>query len=222
VNPNVSSVTVLQLSDDLIVGRGNRRFVYVHPANPARCLKIGVPERAPEIARRNAGGFNRWRPLRYYDDSYLEWREYQRLARKGPARTAFLPAIEGFVATNRGPALLEELIRDADGAVSLNLRDFLRHYRHQPELIAPFRGAVARFVEWLVAYRVIVRDLNLLNTVVQRSRDGFRVVLIDGLGSKSLLPYYRYLPPLAARRVKAKTGKFLNMVTEELQGPAAG
>ncbi|NIP93686.1 MAG: hypothetical protein GWO24_09590, partial [Akkermansiaceae bacterium] len=60
---------MIRISEDLFVGRGNKRIVYQHPDNPARCLKIINPDNTPARVRRRRGGIRRWWPVRYFDDN---------------------------------------------------------------------------------------------------------------------------------------------------------
>lgn len=130
---------------------------------------------------------------------------------RGAAVSACFAAIHGMVMTDRGPALVQGLVRNEDGTVSLNLPEFLPRFGSDADILSRLRPSVAEFTASLLATQAIVHDLHLhpLNTVVQDDGGSFRLLVVDGLVTHSLFPFLYQLPGLATRRMKKKLRGFL-------------
>lgn len=205
-------------SDQLPIARGNRRLVFVHPENPSICLKVAAPGKSPTEIRDSKYWYKRLRPVHSYDDNHIELCEYQRLIRTVANPTVGLPRIYGLAATNLGPALMQDLIRNSDGTVSSNLKDYLEGFRICPERVRALTNSAAQFTDWLINNKIVVHDLHLQNVVVQETPNSLRFVLIDGLGAWSLVPFEHLLPhPVAIWRLKGKVDRFHAQLRRALQ-----
>jgi hypothetical protein len=208
---------VLALPDELLLSRGGRRLVFVHPDDPSRCLKVSAPQRSPAEIRRRKSWYKRLRPIHSYDDNHLELVEYRRLSRSISDPSVHLPAMYGMVETNRGPALVQDLIRNADGGVAPDLRNFAPSIRNNAELRARLRSAADRFTRWFSSHHVVVHDLHLKNVLVRNEGSEFRLILIDGLGAYSLVPFEELLPyPVAVFRLRGKIRRFHGLLETSL------
>src|SRR5688500_14919834 len=165
---------MLHVSDDLLIGRGHKRLVFVHPDDASRCLKILNPKNLPSDIRGRKSWATRFRPVRSFDNNYLETREYERLARRGNGVAPCFPMIHGMVETNCGPALVQDLVRNSDGNVSVNLQAFLQAFAEDQETLSRLRPAVADFAALLLSSRAVVHDLHTINTVVQERNGSLR------------------------------------------------
>ena len=208
---------MLHLPNNLLVNRGNRRLVFIHPNDPSRCLKTAAPGNSPREIRLRKVWHKRLRPDHSYDDNHLEMAEFTRLCRHVPDPTFALPRLYGMVATDRGPALEQDLIRSPDGTVAPNLYEFLRSSHDNPGLRSNLHEAMTRFTEWFWTNRIVVHDLHPRNVLVCCDTANPHLILIDGLGAYSLVPLEDFLPyPVSVWRLPGKIRRFFRLANEVL------
>src|SRR5690606_17945131 len=107
----------------------------------------------------------------------------------------------GFAATDMGPGLVSELIRNDSGAIA----ETLKKYIWDNGFDSACQQAVTAFCGHWVALAIPSRDLLLHNIVVQRAADRIvRLVVIDGLGSSGLLPFSWLPRSLRRNKVERK------------------
>jgi len=178
--------------------RGGNRLCYVHPDNPDCCVKVRRPDFTLEDCRRKKGFPRNLRPLSSFDDNREEAAVIKELQqRRGDIIHQHIYRCDGFVETDLGPGLMTELVRDADGRISLSLKQDLWE-RGYPEST---RQAVETLAEFWLAHVIPSRELLTHNIVVQRGDHGeiLRLVVIDGLGSPYVLPF-NWLPRTVRHR----------------------
>jgi len=201
--------------------RGGHRECYVHPEDPALCIKIRRPD-FPLTALRKEKGFPRnLKPLSAFDDNVEEHRvlaEYQR--RFGDPVFRHVSRSYGFIATDQGPGLVTELIRDAPGNIARTLKKAL----WEQGMSADIEQAIATLIATWEGFRVPSRDLLLHNIVAETDARGQvrRLVVIDGLGSPNLLPFYWLPKQLQQTKVARKTARFRESIRQLLEIRAAG
>jgi hypothetical protein len=192
----------LVLTDREPFARGGGRDCYVHPHDPGLCVKVARPGRSPEERRRQVAWWKRWRkPAQKYDDSLRDFRLLKALEAAGDAAIwRHVPRCLGWVGTDRGRGLVTELVRDADGQISRNLLEYIWTQGYTPRV----QAAVEEFARFWEARCIPARSLFLDNIAAQEQADGtLRLVVIDGLGSTVLIPWYTWhqrLGRLWARR----------------------
>jgi len=102
-----------------------------------------------------------------------------------PERWQQVQNIIGFADTDMGLGLVVEAVRGADG----ELAPTLEHLKKNNQLNDAVLSALEEFFEWLLASPVIINDLHLNNLVYDQHG---RVVMIDGLGDRHLIPIKAY------------------------------
>lgn len=200
--PSPRQLSQLQLSQLQPFARGGNRLCYVHPGDASRCIKVRRPDFTLADRRRQKGFPKNLKPLSSFDDNAEEYRVMQQLDRRfGEALYAHVSRCFGFEATDFGPGLCSELIRNADGPIAQTLKQHLWLKGLQDDC----QQALARFCTSWEKLAIPSRDLLLHNLVVQCDADGqvHRLVLIDGLGSGSLIPT-RWLPTALQKRKAAR------------------
>ncbi|MAL99566.1 YrbL family protein [Hydrocarboniclastica marina] len=200
----------LQLQDPF--AEGGNRLCFVHPENPERCIKVRRPDFSLEERRRQKGFPKNLKPLSRFDDNREEAAVMTGLARRyGEPIYRHVSRCYGFVATSHGPGLISELIRNEDGTIASTLKKLLWDRGMTPECDRAI-GDLCSFWEKLA---VPSRDLLLHNLVVEQTRSGAsRIVVIDGLGSSSLIPL-ALLPSYFAR---AKARRKVKNLRERIDG----
>ena len=174
----------LRLADAAPIAVGHLREVYEHPQ--ARDLIVKIM-RADAVATRwgTAGRWYKRLPrARHYAGYVRELKEYVATQVRGAG--APIARMVGLVETDLGLGLVSEKVCDERGALAPTLAAF---YRRENGFSAPIEAGLARLLEDLLAFNVIVGDLHAWNIVYgSDSRGGPRFVLIDGFGEKHVIP----------------------------------
>ncbi|HNA81119.1 MAG TPA: YrbL family protein [Thiobacillaceae bacterium] len=171
--------------------RGGGRDCYAHPQDSGLCVKVAREGRSPEERRQGVAWWKRWRKsANKYDDSLRDFQILKALESDADSVTwQHIPRCLGWVETDRGRGLVTDLIRDADGLISRNLLEYLwtNHYDDRVQ------AAVDEFARFWESGRIPSRSLFLDNIAAQVRSDGtLRLVVIDGLGSTVLIPWYTW------------------------------
>lgn len=187
----------LQLAHIEPFARGGNRLCYVHPDNPDCCVKVRRPDFTLADCRRKKGFPRNLRPLSSFDDNREEAAVIKALQKsRGETIHHHIYRCDGFVETDFGPGLMTELVRDADGRISVSLKQDLWE-RGYP---AATRRAVEVLADFWLEHLVPSREVLTHNIVVQRgAHDEIRrLVVIDGLGSPYVFPF-AWLPKTVRR-----------------------
>jgi len=198
----MTSVAPLGLADLEPFGIGGRRRCYIHPLEPAKCVKVLRQDDRRTIRLQSKRRIvpARWR--REYDNNAHEQQVLEQLERRlGDIYDRHLPRCYGTVATDLGPGLVLDLVRDRDGRISRSLRELIS--TGYPA--AAFRPAFDELAEFLVEHTVLTRALLDHNIVTQERDDGsWRMVLIDGLGDPAWLPLARWFRGLGRNKMRRR------------------
>lgn len=168
---------------------GGGRDCYVHPHNTSLCIKVARKGMSPEERRQRVPWWKRWRKPAYkYDDNVRDYKVLKALeSDSDPLIWQYLPRCHGWVKTDRGQGLVTDLIRDADGQISRNLREYLRTKDRDDAVQTAFE----EFAHFWESKVIPARSLFTDNMAAQIQADGtIRLVVIDGLGSTVLIPWY--------------------------------
>jgi hypothetical protein len=181
---------MIQLSENLFLGKGRTRECYRHPIDPSLCIKVDYHDKGCRQTSKEAKYYLKLRRIK----PKLEYN--------------FIPHFHGMVETNLGPGGVFDLIRNDDGQVSRTLGECLRDGTVERERPL-WEAALDQFLSRLIESGVILRDLNPGNLSARRLADGsIQLVAIDGIGHRDLIPLCDYFPWIArrkqARRIAAK------------------
>ncbi|MCU0793396.1 MAG: PhoP regulatory network YrbL family protein [Opitutaceae bacterium] len=183
-------------------GVGGRRRCFVHPDFPGRCVKVARADGTTMLQPKKSG----WRPAwtqRVYDNNADELNELGKLRRMLGDETMarHFPRLYGMVATDLGPGLVMDLVRDADGRISQTLREQLSEGNE----LGKYREAYDEFGRFLLGHGIVTRDLLDHNLAVRRGEGGeFRFYLIDGFGDAAWFAPGRWIPAIDRRRIRKK------------------
>ncbi len=189
------------LADQTPFARGGHRECFVHPQHPDRCIKIRRRDYPLQALRRDKGFPRNLKPLSAFDDNREEYRHLENFrCRFGEQVFQHIPHCMGFTETDCGTGLVTELIRDGDGGISQTLEQVLAETGLTPDLEQALQALIQCWEEMAVPSR----HLLLHNIVVERNGQGRaqRLVVIDGLGSPNVIPFF-WLPE-STRRAKAR------------------
>jgi hypothetical protein len=176
---------MIQLTEDLYLGKGRTRECFVDPRDPSKCIKVDFADKG-------------------YKQTFKEAKYYQKLLRIRPNLVYdFIPAFYGLVETDRGLGGVFDLVRDeVSDEVSLTLGHYLRDgtvAREQEK----WDTALSQFLNRLMQTGVIVRDLNPGNLCARKLKDGsIQLIAIDGIGHRDFIPLCDYFLRIARRKLR--------------------
>lgn len=180
---------------------GGRRLCFVHPGNPALCVKVNRTD-DDRFGRLDKPG--RLVPARFrrsIDDNQHERTILSALQRRLRDRFAHLPRCHGAVDTDLGPGIVLDLIRDADGRIARTVRNLAC----DGIPLASLRTAFDDFGEFLLRENIVTRALLDHNIVARHEPDGaWTLFLIDGYGDPAFIPVASLVRPVGARRIRRR------------------
>jgi len=174
---------MLELKDDLKFAQGGRRYCYVHPDDPSKCIKVLKPRGDPARRRQRSPWYKKLRSLASFDDNLRELAAFEKMSAHDSSIWEFFPKCYGMHSTNLGQGIVTDLVRDANGEISLTLREYIKQHGTSSDLLQ----ALDRFYAKLIEERVMTRDLLDHNLVVNMQSERMTILLIDGFGSSDFL-----------------------------------
>lgn len=175
-----------ELSDDTLIGQGNKRDCHAHPEDPSLCIKVA---RHP----------HNWHEC--HQQSVVEWYYLSHLRRR---RVPFdhLVHCHGWVQTSHGSGLVLERVRNDEGSAAPTLNDALTQgqigEREAFSLLSTLKS-------WALRHAVAIADLNTANLMLRHRAGQRELVLVDGIGSRRAewkFTLYQIFPALSRRKTR--------------------
>jgi len=191
---------------------GTTRRIYRHPQDAS--LLVKVPSRQEEARR--AANMPKWKqrfkPTGIANITNL--REVAEILRLNPEAEVQLPhiySLVGLVATNFGWGQIVKAEYGADGGYAPTIEQIA----NQPQL---YQEALDKFLRWAAEAPAVFIDLEPWNCVLARRGDHDEIVVIDGLGEKTVIPFRTYFPRLNYKKNAAQIKQFLASLELVKQG----
>ena len=185
---------------------GSTRDVFLHPQDDALLIKV---IRHDAIEKRYGSGRPWYKTTRRYRHfiSYLrEIREEIALRALGDEHLPWVQKIVGFADTDLGFGLVVEAAKDRAGNLAPTLPQLIESGRFD----AKVRADLVACLDGLIASPVILADVHGANIVYAwDARYGDHFVLIDGIGSKTLIPLDRMSRRINEYAKRRRAGKVL-------------
>ena len=106
-----------------------------------------------------------------------------------------------------------ERLRGRDGGYAPTLRTLLEQRRFTRETEA----LLDEFSEWLIGSPLIVGDLHIGNIVLAHDEEhGERLVLVDGMGEKNLIPLNTFFPGLNRTNTRDRLKRMRQVIARRL------
>ena len=206
-----ASPSLLALRSTAPLAHGTRRAVYQHPGDSEALVKVAYEGKGK--LQRVSGRFSSW-TRRLGLASYGVQAEFRRELSEIASLRARLGAlpdciadIRGLVGTDLGPGIVVQKIRGRDGGLAPTLGAVLR----AEGLDAARREQILRAGACITHSRVILNNLALHNIVVAPDPVyGERLVLIDCVGEKTLIPVQRLCEWFSRRSTAKRLRRLLN------------
>jgi hypothetical protein len=156
-------IEIIQLSDNLIIGKGRDRICYEHPTAYEKCIKIS-----------KANDKQSMREMSYF--SFLK-RKNTDLSKI----SIFLDSVK----TSKGLGYAFLLIRDHDGKVSKTLLQSLQSKDFTTDEIRPL---LSDLKEYLINNKILVKDISPSNISCQKTVEGINLMIIVGVSNSNINP----------------------------------
>ena len=189
------------LSNTEPVAEGRESKVFERPGKASQLIKV-PREEVVESLKASRAIKHRLRRLSGVGP-YKIFLRHGKAYRDAILRAAYLgypPPIahpRGILLTDLGLGLIVQKIRDREGNLAPTLRQLARAGRIDTNTIR----ALTRFAHEIREFRIITTDLNPTNLVYETRHERSRIVLIDGYGSRALIPLRRWSRRINDRRL---------------------
>ena len=172
---------LVDLSDTAPLGQGAEHLVFQHPDRPDQLIKVMKPSSKIHRIRRPAvrrfGALRIWhREMSEYLAAMAHGGHCDRLARQF-----------GLCETTRGLGIISERIEAPDGSLAPTLSKYLALIDKDPKILQALHADADALFDDLRQFRVDWEDVTTDNVVVTGG-DTPRMVIIDGLGTPTLIP----------------------------------
>ena len=195
----------IYLTEELLIGKGARKDVYINPKNPAQCIKINARDDGDHRVEMN---YRRSRELRNLPPS------------------ALMVSYYGAVETNLGPGYVFERIVDYDGMHSKTIEELIKlelKARNENSSVRKLLGTdkeypkvtdvLLRFRKELFQDNIIIGDMWPYNFMVQfNAPSKWRVRIVDDFGTSSWIPIMYYIDYFGAKHVRRYWCKFIRRI----------
>lgn len=178
---------VIELRDLTPLGTGAERACYVHPEEPAHCIKVDIGP--PRQGRRRQSP---------QDASYLS-----HLARRGVPFEHFT-RYHGKVETDMGTGYVFDRCINLDGTMPTSLRQLMH-----PDSEGWSRELIASLRNVMLLHGVVPCDVSPDNILFPTTANGTIAVLVDGVGNRDFIPLATYNRAYARKKIRRKWEKFL-------------
>lgn len=194
---------MLILSGQTPIGEGGHRFVYRHPQNPDAVVK--VTKDSYWSWRKTSKSFRLfWHPKKYYDPGRREYQFYlHSVARNREAVLRHTAKCYRIVQTDKGDAVMSEMLRGADGLPAPNLPDYIRQ---EEEISSRLADEIRSFLR---AFRDPGwHDMDYLwtNLLVAENGGGIRIVHCE----------HKYNPTIRFKLKSRRRRRIEKMIREDL------
>lgn len=188
----------MELPQSLLIGSGNHRACYQHPTDKNLCIKVHFP---------NDNLKNTRNEIRYCNALARQKRKFKILS-------PYISNYRGQVVTDQGEGYIYDLIRDENGEVSKELEFYLQNKKDDAEFIEQFKNCYQKFKKSAFQVGLICRAIAPDNLALQLDIAGNpkTLVLIDNLGSSSILPLNHYFRSMAKPKVTHRFTQFEAMM----------
>jgi len=202
----------LDLSGNEPLFYGTTRRVYRHPQDPA--LLVKVPSRQEEERRRanRPAWKQRFKPTGIANITNL--REMAEIIRLNPEALPCPPHIFcfiGLVATNYGWGQVVKAETEASGAYAPTLESIAQDS-------ARYQKPLEQFITWAKTTPAVFIDLEPWNCVLAKRKGEQQIVLIDGIGEKTIIPFRTYFPSLNSKKNARQIAQFFHSLELVKQG----
>lgn len=181
--PNISAKNFIELSENELIGSGNKRFCYKHPYEPSLCIKVA-------------------RKTTTWHENVIEWVYISHLKKQDISLTHLIDC-HYWINTNYGPGLVFERVMDDDGNPSPTLAEAIKGRKIDISDVSPM---LKNLKDWAINNSIVVAELNSVNMMVQKKDGVYKLVMVDGVGGRDRITwkFYAYQKSKIFSRMKTR------------------
>ena len=183
---------IITLGSDDLIGSGGRQYVFDHPYNSYELIKVSREIPAIDtnmIFTRAKFVLMPYKRRQWIRDAYDSYRQYMNILAITDKCPSYIAGHRGFVQTSFGVGCVYEKVCDEPekNQISLTVDKIVRSGGYKKDELT---SVIDVFFDDIYDDKVYISDLSLDNLCVVRNASGYyeRIVLIDGLGRKTLVP----------------------------------
>jgi hypothetical protein len=202
---------VVKLKDAKPIASGALNFVYEHPSEPDRLIKILRREKVLARWLRKSRGLPIPREFGVYRTWAREIDEYSALRCRSPNGEApeFVQRHYGVIDTDLGLGLLVGKVVDHDGQLAPQLARVVAQSGFTEELRRKLHDLQRRIED----LNLVTTDITAGNIVLGWSKDhGDHLVVIEGFGRNTLIPVKSMFPYLNRRSIRRHFARTANQL----------
>lgn len=175
------------------IGGGSERKCYQDPQNPARLIKVSPKQNAKQSLRE------------------IEYFQYL-IDHKVPFD--HIPCFYGRFEQDGLIGIEQELILASPDSSERapRLEEYLDRALSEEE-ITELHIALDKLKGYLMKWNIVVNDLQISNIVVQKTGNGIRLVIIDGLGGTELIPISHWFKSICHQKTVRHWAKLCRKIT---------
>lgn len=196
---------MLVLKENLLVGEGGRKKIYLDPRDNTKCIKITPLERKKFVKSTAKHWYKKFRSLNSFDENTVEMKAHRNMKNKDNDAYNHIPKFYGDIETNFGWGIIVEYLNNI-----ISLRDFIIKYGVTDDLIKAIKEMFLNFIK----NNIEIRDYTSINYMVKFVDNKPKIYLIDGLGTANLIPLHR-IPYFGKKQTIRRLKKMLVLLQKE-------
>lgn len=171
------------------IGTGSERTCYLNKKDINQCFKVSEIKKSKQSKR---------------EIKYLSF------LKKMNIPFTHLPELYGIVKDDKYIGIIQEVIYDDNGSISLNMRNHMEKFSSDDSMQDKLLTCLDELKNYLLEYNIIPCDLVLSNILIQNTKHGWKAIIIDGFGTTEVIPYNNYIPFLGRKKIARKWKRFMN------------
>ncbi len=173
---------MIDLTSKPVLRESQNYKIFDHPEMDGALLKVRTDK--PKNRK-----FRRYSEMRY--GNLRQWNreanEYLAALSRGCPELERLAGFYGFARTSKGPAIVVEKMTGPDGELAQTFSEEMKQYREGDPKRLELLQEIDDLMTDLERGRIVVGDISRQNVVRAQERGG-RLVVIDGVGERTLIP----------------------------------
>jgi hypothetical protein len=203
----------IDLKDQTASASGSLQHVFAYPGRDDLLIKVVRKNFAESKWTGWRGWLKRRRRLGVLTSALRTITEHLAMRNAGLFPGRHLQEFVAVVETSEGIGIVVRAVRGRDGGYAPTLRTLLEQGRFTRET----QALLDEFADWLISSPLIVGDLHVGNVVLAFDEEhGERLVLIDGMGEKNLVPLNTFFPGLNRSNTRDRLKRMREVIARRL------